>query len=224
MGVANSMIEANIGGVALFMNGDAGDIDPGPGSCNDPPNFNGSNIMANTVVALRANITAYSTIDFQGVTQYVPFGPTNLNATLQRFDNCSTGGPLDICTFCRIIDCDLNAHMYSNWIENNPRFTAFRFTINGVNTVITSIPGEALVELGWWIRNDTQDLNFDLTFLAGYSNSHMGYFATPNEYDIGGYESQLTLWGIDTASMVREGCYGVSSIVKPKPNQVKKKK
>jgi len=217
MGVANTMIEEAIGGVALFMNGDAGDIDPGPGMCNSAPNFNGSTIMANTVVGLRSNITTYSTIDFEGVTQYVPFGPTNLNATFQRFDNCSTGGPLDVCTLCRILDCDLNAHMYSNWIENDPRFTAFRFTINDVNTVITSMPGEALVELGWWVRNDTKDLNFDITFLAGYSNSHMGYFATPNEYDIGGYESQLTLWGIETATMVREGSYGVCNIIKPKP-------
>lgn len=44
--------------------------------------------------------------------------------------------------------------------------------------------------MGWrggrWVRNDTQAMGFDRTFLAGYSNSHMGYFATPDEYDIGG--------------------------------------
>jgi len=39
----------------------------------------------------------------------------------------------------------------------------------------------------------------------------MGYFATPNEYDIGGYESQLTFWGIGTAEKVRQGCYSVTS-------------
>ncbi len=36
------------------------------------------------------------------------------------------------------------------------------------------MPGEALVELGWWIRNDTLALGFDQTFLLGYSQNHMG--------------------------------------------------
>lgn len=65
------------------------------------------------------------------------------------------------------------------------------------------------MELGWQVRNgahglrsvrltlnfaDTQKLAFDNTLIFGYSNSHMGYFATPNEYDIGGY-------GTDTFSL-----------------------
>ncbi len=39
----------------------------------------------------------------------------------------------------------------------------------------------------------------------------MGYFTTPNEYDYGGYESQLTFWGIGTAQKVREGAKNVAS-------------
>lgn len=49
----------------------------------------------------------------------------------------------------------------------------------------------------------------DYTFLAGYSNSHMGYFATPREYVLGGYESQLTFWGITTAQQMREAAMSV---------------
>jgi hypothetical protein len=59
--------------------------------------------------------------------------------------------------------------------------------------------------LGWQIRNDTALLGFDVTVFAGYSNNHMGYFCTPNEYDIGGYESQLTFWGYHTSDMIRSG-------------------
>jgi len=58
-------------------------------------------------------------------------------------------------------------------------------------------------------------MGFDQTLLAGYTNNHMGYFATANEYDIGGYESLLTFWGIQTAAKVRESCYLVASQVKP---------
>ena len=50
-----------------------------------------------------------------------------------------------------------------------------------------------------------------LNKLAGYSNNHMGYFCTPDEYDIGGYESQLTFWGINTSKKVRDACHSVSS-------------
>lgn len=37
------------------------------------------------------------------------------------------------------------------------------------------------------------------------ANAHMGYFAPPDEYQVGGYESQLTFWGINTAVTVRNG-------------------
>lgn len=123
------------------------------------------------------------------------------------------GGPLDICSLCEVLRCDLNAHLPDSWVENNPRFTALRFDIMGESSVLVTMPGEPLLELGWWVRNATKALGFDNTILAGYSNSHMGYFATPNEYDIGGYESQLTFWGINTASMVLNGVQTTAKMV-----------
>lgn len=139
-----------------------------------------------------------------------------------------------------MLNCDLNSHLDSAWIENTPRFTGFVLESAGTEYLILSLPGEALVELGWEIRNgnrlyvskiintldwrtDTLKLGFERTLLFGYSNNHMGYFATPNEYRsvsytslsltqrvlivhryiVGGYESLLTFWGIDTAERVR---------------------
>lgn len=52
-------------------------------------------------------------------------------------------------------------------------------------TLLVTLPGEPLVELGWQVYNDTLKLGFDNTFLCGYTNNHMGYFATPNEYGMG---------------------------------------
>lgn len=215
MGKACEMIETAIGGVALFVNADAGDIDPGPNSCEGAPEFKGSSIMAQMVQTVRESLKPSQNVSMMAYSNIVEFGPTDLNATLGRMDNCTHGGPLDICTFCEFFKCDVNAHLYESWIQNTPRFTAFSFVINGVKTVTVSMPGEALLELGWWIRNDTAALGFDQTFLTGYSNNHMGYFCTPNEYDIGGYESQLTLWGIDTAAMIRAGCKTVAEQVVP---------
>uniref|UniRef100_A0A6B2L787 Neutral ceramidase n=1 Tax=Arcella intermedia TaxID=1963864 RepID=A0A6B2L787_9EUKA len=218
MGKACEIIEKDIGGIALFINADAGDIDPAEGMCAGVPDFKGSGLMAQAVEKVRATLKPTAAVEIQSYTQVIPFGPTNLNATLGRFDNCTSGGFLDICSICAVLDCDINAHLNSAWIQQNPRFTAFSFVINGKSTITVSMPGEALLELGWWIRNDTLAMGFDQTFLTGYSNNHMGYFATPDEYDIGGYESELTLWGIQTADLVRTGCQTVAQNVIPQKN------
>jgi len=213
MGKANDLIEQSTGGLALFINADAGDIDPGPGMCDPKPNFKGSSLLANAVLQTRQSTSVSNNVNLKAASQVVPFGPTDLNATLARFFNCTHGGPIDICTFCAIFQCDENLHLYSNWIETDPRFTALHINVAGVHSIIGSIPGEPLLELGWWLRNDTLKAGFANTLLAGYSNSHMGYFATPNEYDIGGYESQLTLWGYNTSLLVRQAFNAVMNLV-----------
>lgn len=58
-------------------------------------------------------------------------------------------------------------------------------------------------------------MGYNITFITGYSNNHMGYFSTPDQYVIGGYESQLTLWGIQTAHLVREAAKAVAQAVLP---------
>lgn len=41
---------------------------------------------------------------------------------------------------------------------------------------MATVPGEAIVELGWWIRNDSLKIGFDKTFILGYSNNYLGTF------------------------------------------------
>lgn len=76
---------------------------------------------------------------------------------------------MNVCSLCMVLKCDENLHLGQSWLQNTPRFTAFAFQVNAKDVVITTIPGEALTELGYQIRNDTKDLGFDVTFLAGYS-------------------------------------------------------
>lgn len=206
MGKACEFIEKSVGGVALFVNADAGDIDPTAQACSQQPNFYGAQIIASTVAKLRSSTPTTGVLSLTTASVIIPFGFTNLNATLERFGDCSSGGPLDICTICKVLQCDLNAHLDSAWIENEPRFTAIRFGIGGRHILLVTLPGEPLYELGQQVYGDMAALGFDHTILAGYSNNHMGYFATPREYDVGGYESQLTLWGRDTAEQIRAGC------------------
>eukprot|EP00698_Gefionella_okellyi_P020707 TRINITY_DN6544_c0_g1_i1.p1 TRINITY_DN6544_c0_g1~~TRINITY_DN6544_c0_g1_i1.p1 ORF type:complete len:478 (+),score=110.22 TRINITY_DN6544_c0_g1_i1:248-1681(+) len=211
MGAASDEIEKLIGGVSLFVNSDAGDIAPTGDACHN--NFQGGLTIAQAVQSTRASLVTSTTADLKVASTVVDFGPTQMNITLARFENCTQGGELDICTLCAAFHCDLNAHLPNTWVEDMPKFTALRWTINGETHLMVTIPGEALSELGKWIRNGTQALGYSSTFLLGYSNAHMGYFATPDEYLVGGYESQLTFWGINTAAQIRDGCLAATKLV-----------
>lgn len=71
------------------------------------------------------------------------------------------------------------------------------------------------MELGTWIRNATRVLGFNNVLLYGYSNDHLSYFTTPREYEVGGYESIMTFWGIDSAYKIRDCAVTVARHVKP---------
>jgi len=215
-GSVNKYVEENLGGYSMFINADAGDVNPDfDVCCRNRPNFSGGPVIGKAVINARATLSPVSSVDMTSAYSYVDFGFTQLNLTLSRIENCTQGGPLDICTICQILDCDANIELGPGWVMNRPLFNAFRFGIRGNYSVIVSVPGEALVELGWWIRNDTLDLGYDITIFAGYSNAYLGYFAPPNEYLIGGYESLMTMWGIDTAIQIRQSVKSVASAISP---------
>jgi hypothetical protein len=223
MGNVSQNIENTVGGVALFINSDAGDINPRfDVTCTDTKgnvDLHGGPPMAKIVTDLRASLptTKKLTVKMQSVD--VDFGNTNLNLTLQRIINCTQGGPLDICTLCKILKCEDNIHLGPAWIETVAKFTALHWKLDMGGSfneaLMLTVPGEALVELGWWIRNDTLQLGFQAnqSWILGYTNNYMGYFAPPDEYLWGDYESIFTLWGIGTAQMVRENAIGIARAV-----------
>jgi len=213
MGVANQLIEHDIGGTALFVNSDAGDI--APALCH---NWESSHILANAATKLRQEIKVTSQIDdLQVASKIIDFGKTHLNLTLARVANCTHGGYLDICTFCssKFLNCDLDLHLSENWIEESPKFTAVRIKANGKNTLLVTVPGEPINELGNQIKSDAKAMGFDDTYVFGYSNSHMAYFTTPREYEVGGYEGFMTFWGIGTSEKIRSSCATVANAVRP---------
>lgn len=211
MGAVNKYVENTLGGISLFINSDAGDVNPSTGSCNEwqsinvglcyavfsqvcqnLPDFSGGPVIGAVVLQTRAALSPSTNVAMKVASQEIDFGPTSLNLTLQRLDNCThvcpqysvgdycadlqQGGPMDICSLCTIMHCDENIHLPSSWIQQTPVFTAVRFDINTKRTVFVSIPGEALTELGRQIRADTLALGFDQVLLAGYTNGHLGYF------------------------------------------------
>jgi hypothetical protein len=130
MGGANEAIENLIGGVSLFINGDAGDIAPAPSACEGKPKYAGAPVIASEVEKIRSSIVTSQNATLQSYATVVPFGETNLNLTLSRVANCTHGGPIDICSICEVVRlgmcalCVLCAHNMSlhtcSFAMNNP--------------------------------------------------------------------------------------------------------
>lgn len=60
-------------------------------------------MIANEVQKIRGGIKTSDTVGLQSYSMVVPFGETDLNLTLARVENCTHGGPLDICSLCEAV-------------------------------------------------------------------------------------------------------------------------
>jgi len=60
-----------------------------------------------------------------------------------------------------------------------------------------------------------QKLGFQNSFFFGYSNNHLGYFCTEEEYEEGGYESMMSFYGIKTGTIIRQQMNKAMNLVKP---------
>lgn len=60
-------------------------------------------MIANEVQKVRGGIKTSDTVGLQSYSMVVPFGETDLNLTLARVENCTHGGPLDICSLCEAV-------------------------------------------------------------------------------------------------------------------------
>ena len=154
MGIASLQIESAGSGVALFINGPAGDIQPLGSACKGAPSFVGSKTLSDAVAALRADTLPTTDIEIETKSVVVNFGKTDMNLTLERVSNCTSGGFLDICGICKFLDCDLNLHLGPEWLQEEPRFTAIKMKVAGTKFGMVTIPGEAIQELGFQIRSD----------------------------------------------------------------------
>eukprot|EP01080_Neovahlkampfia_damariscottae_P011534 gene11534-4787_t len=205
MGVANEMIEEKGLGVSIFLNGAAGDVAPGNGMCSNAPRFDGSKKLADAIEQKRRGIRTAPVLDIKVGSFVQNFGLTQMNLTLERIANCTTGGFMNICGICHSsrMNCTVNLRLDDKWIENKPRFTAVELNSLGQSHGFVTLPGEAIQEIGHQIRAEGRRMGYNNIYIVGYGNSHMGYFTTEKEYEVGGYEGLLSFWGIKTGEMVK---------------------
>eukprot|EP01080_Neovahlkampfia_damariscottae_P011216 gene11216-4038_t len=205
MGVANELIEEKGLGVAIFMNGAAGDAAPGNGMCDNKPKFDGSKKFAEEIEKRRKLIETSPELDIKVDSVVQNFGLTQMNLTIERVSNCTDGGWMNICGLChsRMLNCTANVRLGDRWVENKPRFTGIQLTSLGQTHGFVTLPGEAIQEIAHQIRAEGRRMGYNNIYIVGYGNNHMGYFTTEKEYEVGGYEGLLSFWGIKTGEMVK---------------------
>lgn len=150
-------------------------------------------------------------------------------------------GELDLCSIFRHLD--VNAHLGPNWLENKPRFTALTTRVSALwrspcresrsprwarwcartppPSGTTPRCSSATATTTWdtvrggmgWAAVPAPFLCPALPGAARTPSSPHPTVADPVEYQVGGYESLLTFWGIDTAQRIRTACRDVMSAV-----------
>ncbi len=81
--------------------------------------------------------------------------------------------------------------------ETHPVCEMTRTTVSALRIgdyLIGTMPGELTVILANYIRSKSP-LGADHTILLGYSQGHVGYLLSPEDWLRGGYESSVTFWG-----------------------------
>ena len=75
-------------------------------------------------------------------------------------------------------------------------------TIRIGDSIIACMPGEALTSIGVSLKTIGKNLGFKNVFIFGLANGHMGYVSDKANFDEGGYEAMLTLYGRDQGDKI----------------------
>ena len=206
MGKASALVEQSGGGIALFINGSEGDIAP----CGNI-DFIGTTI-GSAIITNRLLITTYDWLELKTAYEMVNFGNPQIDASLERLQSI-THGELDFLEFLDMygINIGVTFTMNSRWLENEFRFQAIRIG----KTLLSSVPGEPIYDIGLGIRNGGLGMGYDKVFICSLANNHMGYVTTKEEYDICGYEGFATFFGPTTGENVINACKRVAEAIKP---------
>ncbi len=202
MGEASAWIETQLGGTALFVNGAEGDINPDRSLASSDPAIASliGQLIGDATMQIHAQATPELDVDIAGAwaavdmgTPFMWLGATAINpvpAFIQNFlGNIPTSWGITITLTPQDMDREF-------------RFQAVRLQ----RSLLSSIPGEAIHEVGLEVKAAGAAYGFEHTFVAGLANGHMSYITTPQEYQFGGYEGAATLFGSDTGTKVVDAC------------------
>ena len=188
MGSASLKVEQQLGGVALFINGAEGDIRP-------VGDWDGTGrILADAIVATRAQAVTQDQGIVQSVHTVVDLGDPVIDWSLQR-NGAQSQRMLNagwVQGLQRLgLTISAAVALPANWVSREFRFQAVRLG----DSVLSSLPGEPIHELGLELKQDGKALGFTHVIPACLANGHGSYFTSEVEYGFGGYEGLASFFG-----------------------------
>ncbi len=197
MGAMEKAVETHLpGAIAIFTNGAEGDVAP-QHSGDAGVQLEGA-IVGDAVAALWPTVALKSAIDLRGAFQDVAMPAPRYNPS----------GCLPIAagaTLCDITGAPLTVPLQASWLSATLPFQALRID----DTAFVAIPGEAVTQIGWDLKDYARTNGFARGFVLGLANDHGGYFTTAAQYQAGTYEGQSTLYGPTTGAVVKTSAMAV---------------
>jgi hypothetical protein len=87
-------------------------------------------------------------------------------------------------------------------IPSSARLQAIELATASDKTVLLGWPGEPIRDIGVSLKQRARTLGFDHVFVLGLADEWAGYWLTPEQYDLGGYERLLAFYGRTSSTYV----------------------
>jgi hypothetical protein len=216
MGFCERKIEATLGAgsLAVFWNGCEGDVSPNDFDWTGAQSI-GETIAAHALAvrdAAGTTMTAAPPIAVAWDEFRFAEGPAiYLNQITGSVSGALTGGNGVSLTGLQSLFGNATIQLDERWL--NPRIPLQAMRIGDLG--LLAVPGEALTTTGLGMKAGARALGFKHAIVVGLANDHLGYIADPIEYDRGGYEAFMTLFGRSEAPEITAGLLAVAARVKP---------
>ena len=200
MGYAERFLESEIvGAVALFINGAEGDVKPNGGGFRgfEGARYTGEQ-LGTAVKTLWDDTTTRPTATLE--TAHLDVELPDLAVNLAKCEQ----------TLASLIE-EWSVALPGELGETQEMFMALRIN----DSAWVAVPGEPITEIGTLIQQRVLNHGFNKALVVGLANGHMGYITTPEEYDIGGYESCATLHGRNTGPFVVDSASSAALLLTP---------
>jgi len=184
MGYAERALEGKLGGgVAIFTNAAEGDVGPARGG------FRGAqalgDMVAETSALLWNQASTSGSVEIRGAYERRLMPPATFNTGCIPIPGSQQ-------TLCNLLPgFSLNLPMAALSVPSDLPFQAIRIG----DTVLATVPGEALTEVGADIKSEGAARGFRHTIVVGLANEHGSYFPDAAEYARGFYEAQGCFYG-----------------------------
>jgi len=202
-GEAERRIEAARGGVALYVNGAEGDV---KAELQNTPRSVANTVRLGTTLADRVlaelpGIPTERVVPLYTLTQVEDLGTPRITIRCGPRPLNPIGSPVTTaCGFFARIGFQPQVGLpIPSWMGSRYRFSALRLGDLGT---VTTVPGEAITNVGLTIKAGLRAAGEANPILFGLTNGHMGYVTDRDQYDQGGREAESTLFGRDTGVMV----------------------